>query len=44
MVYHPNEQTGFHIEAGGNYSNGADITADDSRASCFVSLGYQAKF
>ena len=44
MVYHPNEQTGFHIEAGGNYSNGATITAGDSRASCFVSLGYQAKF
>lgn len=44
MEYRPNKQFGIHIEAGGNVSNDENYTADDSRASYFISLGYQAKF
>jgi hypothetical protein len=44
MEYRPNKQFGFHIEAGGNVSSGEESAAADSRASCFVSLGYQVKF
>jgi len=44
MEYRPNKQFGFHIEAGGNVSNDENSAADDSRASYFVSLGYQVKF
>ncbi|MGB5472177.1 MAG: hypothetical protein WBQ78_01720 [Gammaproteobacteria bacterium] len=44
MEYRPNKQFGFHIEAGGNLSNGENVTANDSHSSYFVSLGYQAKF
>jgi hypothetical protein len=44
MEYRPKKQFGFHIEAGGNVSKDESSAADDSRASYFVSLGYQAKF
>jgi len=44
MEYRPNKHFGFHIEAGGNLSNGENVTVNDSHSSYFVSLGYQAKF
>ena len=44
MEYRPNKQFGFHIEAGGNLSNGENVAADDGRTSYFVSLGYQIDF
>jgi hypothetical protein len=44
MEYRPSKQFGFHIEAGGNLSNGESSPAQDSRPSYFVSLGYQVNF
>jgi hypothetical protein len=44
MEYQPTKQFGFHIEAGGNVSNGENSAADNSRASYFLNLSYQAKF
>jgi hypothetical protein len=44
MEYRPSKHYGFHIEAGGNLSNGADPVSDSSHPSYYVSLGYQAKF
>jgi hypothetical protein len=44
MEYHRDKQSGFQIEAGGEWTTGMKSVADDSHSSYFVSLGYQAKF
>jgi hypothetical protein len=44
MEYRRNKQSGFQIEAGGEWSTIVKSTADDDRSSSFVSMGYQAKF
>jgi hypothetical protein len=44
MEYRRNKQSGFQIEAGGEWTTGVKSTADDSRSSYFISLGYKAKF
>jgi hypothetical protein len=44
MEYRHTKQSGFKIEAGGEWSSGMKAIADDSRTSYFASLGYQAKF
>jgi hypothetical protein len=44
MEYRWNKQTGFQLEAGGEWTTGVKPVADDSRSSYFVNLGYRAKF
>lgn len=44
MEYRRNKQLGFHVEAGGELSNGEDSATAESRCSYFVGLGYQLKF
>jgi hypothetical protein len=44
MEYRRTKQSGFKVEAGGEFSSGVNAIADDNRSSYFVSLAYQAKF
>ncbi len=44
MEYHGKKRYGFQIEAGGEWSVEETADEDRSRASYFVSLGYQARF
>lgn len=44
MEYLQTKQSGFNVEAGGEWSSGMNAVTDDSHSSYFVSLGYQAKF
>jgi len=44
MEYRQTKQSGFKVEAGGEWSSGMKAIADDGRSSFFASLGYQAKF
>jgi hypothetical protein len=44
LEYRGSKQSGFQIEAGGDWSTGASSAEQDSGASYYLSLGYQASF
>ena len=44
MEYRWKKAFGFQIEAGGKWSNQANLAADAGRSTYFMKLGYQAKF